>query len=85
VRELYRQFPFYVPETIKVGAGLAVCIAVAIWMYGRGGHFAMRGKFSRGGSCGLPAASDWPTGVGCDYAESLRYGESERPRLLGST
>jgi uncharacterized protein len=73
-RELYRQFPFYVPETIKVGVGLAVCIAAAIWMYGRGDHFAVRGKFIRGVAFGLIASS--PMLVGLALTRSVRIDDT---------
>jgi hypothetical protein len=73
-RELYRQFPLYVPETIKVGVGLAVCIAAAMWMYGRGDHFAMRGKFIRGIGFGLIASS--PMLVGLALTRSVRVDDT---------
>jgi membrane protease YdiL (CAAX protease family) len=60
---LYGWFPFYVPETIKVGVGLGVCVAAAAWMYGRGNHFAMRGRFGRGIAFGLVASSPMLVGL----------------------
>jgi membrane protease YdiL (CAAX protease family) len=47
-RALYQVFPFFVPESIKVGAGVIACVAVARWLYGRGDHFALQRGFSGG-------------------------------------
>jgi membrane protease YdiL (CAAX protease family) len=46
-RDLYRQFDFYVPESIKTTAGLAICLIVALAIYGRGDHFGLNGRRRR--------------------------------------
>ena len=33
-RDLYQRYPFYVPETLKVGAGVLLCVLLARWLYG---------------------------------------------------
>jgi membrane protease YdiL (CAAX protease family) len=56
-RGLYDVFPFYVPESLKAGAGVAICVGVALWRYGHGDHFGMRPKAVRGLFFGFIAAS----------------------------
>lgn len=72
-RGLYRQFPFYVPETIKVSVGVILCCAVAAWLYGRGDHFALRTKSARGLLFGLVASS--PLLIGFALTRSVQIAD----------
>ena len=41
-RHLYRNFPFYVPESIKELLAVLICAVTAVVLFGRGDHFALR-------------------------------------------
>lgn len=47
-RGLYGEFPFYAPESLKVAAGVALCVGLAMWRYGRGDLFGLASKAGRG-------------------------------------
>jgi membrane protease YdiL (CAAX protease family) len=56
-RNLYRIFPYYVPETLKALLAVGVCVVVARALYGRGDHFLMRRGFRRGLLFGVATSS----------------------------
>jgi membrane protease YdiL (CAAX protease family) len=62
-RRLYEGLPFYVPESIKAALAVAVCVAAATSLYGRGDHFRLRHGALRGVAFGFAAASPMLIGL----------------------
>jgi membrane protease YdiL (CAAX protease family) len=56
-RHLYRNFPYWVPESIKSLAGVLLCAVVARALYGPGDPFALGRRALRGVAFGLVCAT----------------------------
>ena len=72
-RHLYRNFPYWVPESIKSLAGVLLCAVVARALYGPGDHFAIGRRALRGLAFGAVCAAPMLIGFALTRQFHLRF------------